>query len=374
MCKIKIVVDIDDTISKCENRDYKNAKPIKNVIDKINYLHDVLNYDVTLFTSRGMVSCNGDVDKAKRKNDKILKKWLEDNEVHYDRIVYGKPIADIYVDDKCMLPEKFVNGCFCELKGGSGYDVTRFGDVVKKKCSEQKMVSIQKWYNEMEKHKNINVSFPKIISKMYDCVYMEFIDGVNCCDDFTIKMFTTMLDTIVDFSKYKEYDFCVDDQIEKLESNNIADSFVFDECGKIKKAIDVCSNLIKGNAENFSKHNSLCHGDFIISNAIFKENNLYLIDPEFNDKSSSFLLDFAKLRMSLMGYENLFEISKSVVPGLFLKLLDYATKEMNVYEEVLILNYMYIIRLWRYRYKEKSEQVLLLLDKIERTLRKEGII
>ena len=37
----RIICDIDDTISITKNRDWENAEPIRNVIDKLNYLYDL---------------------------------------------------------------------------------------------------------------------------------------------------------------------------------------------------------------------------------------------------------------------------------------------------------------------------------------------
>ena len=56
-----LVIDIDDTICFTYNRDFENSKPNKEVIDKINELHDI-GWKITLFTARGAKSisiCRG---------------------------------------------------------------------------------------------------------------------------------------------------------------------------------------------------------------------------------------------------------------------------------------------------------------------------
>ena len=60
------------------NREYKNSVPDAEVIEKINKLYDLGN-KVVLYTSRGMVSCDGDIEKAIEKNESILKEWLKEN-------------------------------------------------------------------------------------------------------------------------------------------------------------------------------------------------------------------------------------------------------------------------------------------------------
>jgi len=37
----------------------------------------------------------------------MTEKWLKDNRVCYDELIFGKPAADVYVDDKAVLPEDF---------------------------------------------------------------------------------------------------------------------------------------------------------------------------------------------------------------------------------------------------------------------------
>ena len=43
--------------------------------------------------------CNGDVSKVIEKIGKITEDWLEKWKVPYDELIFGKPHADIYIDD-----------------------------------------------------------------------------------------------------------------------------------------------------------------------------------------------------------------------------------------------------------------------------------
>lgn len=63
---------------------------------------------MTLFTARGQVSCNGDLDLIHERVRPILVEWLERHAVEYDELIFGKPYADLYVDDKGMTPEEFL--------------------------------------------------------------------------------------------------------------------------------------------------------------------------------------------------------------------------------------------------------------------------
>ena len=174
MNNVKLVFDIDDTICNNKNRDYENAIPIQEVIDKINCLYNS-GAKIILYTSRGMVSCNGDLEKIIAKNKDVLERWLEKNNVKYNELIFGKPLGDLYVDDKAMNVRDFVNQEFYDMSGHSGYKVIRIGNIVKKEMSVENAIKLTDWYNMS---KGIAKS-PKIISNLYSTIYLEYIDGVN---------------------------------------------------------------------------------------------------------------------------------------------------------------------------------------------------
>ena len=119
-------------------------------------------------------------------------------------------------------------------------------------------------------------------------------------------------------------------------------------------------------------HCSFCHGDLILSNIIIGENDgeLYFIDPEMDEEASSYLLDLAKLRMSLMGYENIFGLSDVAnfsfnYKSEILKSFDNEMKEKGIYDLVILLNYMYVLRLWRYKPENQKYMVKQMIIELE---------
>ena len=71
----------------------------------------------------------------------------------------------------------------------------------------------------------------------------------------------------------------------------------------------------------------------------------------YDKNASSYLLDFAKLKMSLDGYEELFCNGKKI-SSKYKTILKKKLKKLGIYKEVLILEYMYCIRLYNY-HKDK---------------------
>jgi hypothetical protein len=89
-----IYIDIDETICDSpENRDYSQAMPILENIDKANNLYDE-GHTIIYWTARGSGS-----GKDWRE---ITKKQLIDWHVKYHEIKFGKPIYDLFIDDKVL--------------------------------------------------------------------------------------------------------------------------------------------------------------------------------------------------------------------------------------------------------------------------------
>jgi capsule biosynthesis phosphatase len=104
----KLVVDIDGTLcEQCPYELYSAANPIKPMIDKINRLFDD-GWEIVLFTSRGM-NYNKDPKEADEYFRDITEEWLIRHGVKYHTLLYGKPTATYYIDDKAMKPEEFLD-------------------------------------------------------------------------------------------------------------------------------------------------------------------------------------------------------------------------------------------------------------------------
>tara|TARA_R110002110_G_scaffold302317_1_gene516444 strand:- start:128 stop:421 length:294 start_codon:yes stop_codon:yes gene_type:complete len=94
-----IYVDIDETICNSpEDRDYSKAVPIKNNIEKINELY--YNGDTIVYwTARG----SGSGIDWREITEKQLDRWG----VQYHELKLGKPIYDLFIDDKNVNSKDF---------------------------------------------------------------------------------------------------------------------------------------------------------------------------------------------------------------------------------------------------------------------------
>jgi capsule biosynthesis phosphatase len=108
-----LVIDIDHTI--CTPNDaatntfekYGNATPIPEMIESIRKAREK-GYRIVLFTARRMATHDGDINKVIEDVGELTINWLKEHDVPYDELMFGKPNAVYYVDDKALRPDEFV--------------------------------------------------------------------------------------------------------------------------------------------------------------------------------------------------------------------------------------------------------------------------
>lgn len=100
---MRICIDLDGTL--CELR--KNGETYADVAAKpgaaemVRRLHDA-GHTIIIHTARNMGSTGHNVGKALKNVGKITLDWLEKNGIVYDEIFFGKPNADITIDDRVI--------------------------------------------------------------------------------------------------------------------------------------------------------------------------------------------------------------------------------------------------------------------------------
>lgn len=367
-----LTFDIDDTICVHKNRDYENAMPKLEVIHKINKLHNE-GYTIRLYTSRGMISCGGNVKKAERKNKRTLIAWLNKHNVCYDELIFGKPISDVYIDDKAMNVEEFMkqDTYFELLKGGSNMKVNRLGNTVKKECTEDKLERMINWYRDT---KDLPINSPNIHSFIYNNIFMEYIKGKNLYFYLSLSkselslLFKKLLDDINMFSKNKNTEYFD----VNIHINILNKCIGIDE--EVDRMIDRCTISLQKHSNILSNNASLCHGDLTLSNVqVDGKGDLWYLDSEYEINASSYLLDYAKVRMSLNNFEFHMGLSDSRISPIYLNYLDKYLKERGIFEIVYLLQYMFMIRVLRYKDEPYRNMLIIALKNMER-IDKGGIL
>ena len=104
---MRICIDLDGTIceTKTNEQSYLDVKPKKDAVKIISKLKKE-GHEIIIHTARHMKSCDNNVGKVIARQGQNLFKWLAKHKIPYDEIWFGKPLADVYIDDKA---EKFTN-------------------------------------------------------------------------------------------------------------------------------------------------------------------------------------------------------------------------------------------------------------------------
>ena len=97
----KICFDLDGVICTNTYGNYKDAKPLKKSIDKVNKLFDE-GYFIIIYTSRFMTLFNNDIKKINTVGYDFTKKQLDDWGLKYNKLLLCKPEYDLFIDDKSI--------------------------------------------------------------------------------------------------------------------------------------------------------------------------------------------------------------------------------------------------------------------------------
>lgn len=320
----RIICDIDDTISITKNRDWINAEPVQQVIDKLNFLYE-LGWEIWLVTARGQLSCNGKSEEADKKYRVQIESWLKEHGVKYHLLSFNKYLATYYIDDKNLTPEKFISLDIKPLKKGwSGAIVELHNGRVYK--THKNSIDASEWYKIAENFFYV----PKIYSLIGETLCMEYIE-INTPLKLqgvieVIEKCRSIRHEYADFSIY----------IERINTH----------CKHSNKFYQILPHL--ESIEKFCNDNkTFCHGDLTLENILPKNGNLYLIDPIFSKNDYlSYLLDITKFILSLRKNQMFIE-------------LEYIQKYFSYLPSnvILILEITQWIRIYKYAPNEEKIKI-----------------
>jgi capsule biosynthesis phosphatase len=98
---VRYCFDIDGTVFHAKHPDesYDDIVPIDGMPELIRSLHRDGNY-VILHTARNMKTHSNNIGKIIAKQVPIIIQSCQRYDIPYDELLVGKPLADIYIDDK----------------------------------------------------------------------------------------------------------------------------------------------------------------------------------------------------------------------------------------------------------------------------------
>lgn len=311
---------------------FKCPIAIKENVDFCNKIYKNGGH-IILFSSRGMVSTNKNIEYIEKEIRPKIEKILLDLKINYHELILGKPYADYYIDDKAVSAfsdlQKEIGFYFDSfLKARYHHNLKKQGDFVIKKGELS---------NESYYYNNIlscikKKFFPKVISAKEDEIIMNmvykktysdlFLSG-KLKDNHIISLLNSLKEIHSNFSEsVSDWGY-----IEKVYERFNSDKELYKELGINKKNIDKDIKNIK------SIDSSIIHGDPVFTN-VFED--LVFIDPRgsWDNKQSIFgdkHYDYAKVYQSICGYD--FYLNNQTPK------LNYIKKLKKTFEDWYNLNY-----------------------------------
>lgn len=146
-----LIFDIDGTICTQE-KDYSQAKPFNHIIEKINKKYDE-GYIISFFTARGSES---GIDWSK-----VTINQLNEWQVKYHNLYFGKPAALAYIDDRGIN----INNWEINIENLQ---------IINKKWGKEYLLDYNKYYAmkrlEIIQGKNISLQYHKIKNETWHIV------------------------------------------------------------------------------------------------------------------------------------------------------------------------------------------------------------
>lgn len=105
---MRIAIDLDGTICPIKQPDqsYADLEPLPGAVERIRELHAAGHY-IIILTARNMATRQGNLGQVMKNIGKLTLDWLDKFGVEYDEIYFGKPNAEIYIDDRALRFESW---------------------------------------------------------------------------------------------------------------------------------------------------------------------------------------------------------------------------------------------------------------------------
>lgn len=328
--KLRICFDLDNTLVTNPTivNDYSTVKPIVKNIQLLNNLKND-GHEIIIYTARRMATHKGNVGKVIKDIASITIDTLDKYDIHYDELIFGKPIADIYIDDKALnpyinnlsyfglfykndefIPNKINNNKYNQIKKVDNYIIkTGPYDILK---------------GELYYYQNIPQEFKNYFSSLIDFnknddileLKIDYIQGIPLYYLYKNGLLTTkIIDDLFDIlNKFHNYN----DGNKKITEENIKNNYItklrnrfnLNDYDFVDNASEILNEIIVGIETHFDPIiSNMIHGDFWFSNIILTYDDSYKfidmkgqVDNNLTIQGDVYY-DYGKLYQSIIGYD-----------------------------------------------------------------------
>ncbi len=337
--KLRICFDLDNTLVSypAVAGDYSTVKPINRNVVLLRKLKSD-GHEIIIYTARRMKTHNGNIGKVIKDIASITIDTLEKLNIEYDELIFGKPIADIYIDDRAINPNINTNdiayfGIFyldpCNKFIPNKIKNNKYNYI--RKCDEYiiKRGPIDILKGELFYYQNIPREFENYFPKLHNYseredsfieLKIDYIEGIPLYYLYKNKLLTfkhidNLFDILNTFHTYNDTNTDTKDTI--ITRDNIKNNYI----NKLRTRFnnqdyyfegsnEILEDIIKGTETHFEPIiSAMIHGDFWFSNIILTYDNNYkfidmkgVIDNTLT-LNGDIYYDYGKMYQSILGYD-----------------------------------------------------------------------
>jgi capsule biosynthesis phosphatase len=346
----RICFDLDNTLVSFPTKegDYSTVKPITKNIEYLRFLKSI-GCTIIINTARKMKTAGNNVETATRLAKDQVYKTLQEFDIPYDEIYFGKPYAHVYIDDlsanaMCNL-EKQVGMYNTAESARKSNSIAFLGDHVVKNSNDAKY---QSFYYENVPPQISNL-FPALISKNSETsITIEKINGVTISNLYVNKsllleqldMILSRIETIHSFVPYTSLSILpiYKNYAEKVSKRY--NSYDYSKFSNGKKVYESIMPLLAKYENENRGQASIIHGDPVFSNMLLTNENLIrFIDVRGNlggipSIYGDRFYDYAKILQSIVGYEFIvhdYRINDLYISPFYNRFMSYITERFGEY-------------------------------------------
>lgn len=332
---MRICFDLDNTLVTYPSipYDYSTVKPIDNMIQLARKMKDE-GHTIIIYTARRMKTHSNNVGAVVKDIGMVTLETLERFNIPYDEIIFGKPIADMYIDDRAVNPYR--NDIFCM---GYIYDIENakpinslppnrynnievINDIIHKTGPLDLISGEMYYYDNLPDNTNVINYFPKYYGSSTDMdrgtIKLEYIHGISYFSLYSQNLLTKKhIRSCFDFIELLHNQKSKTDlpSLQDVKDNYIAklitrfsvkENYPFDDAELIQ---NICLASLREYLDSDIVIVPFIHGDLWFSNAIYDFNgNTYFIDMKgrvYNKYTTGgdMMYDYGKLYQSILGFD-----------------------------------------------------------------------
>lgn len=309
--------DIDGTLvtkPQIEN-DYTTCEPIEKNINFLRHLKNLGHY-IILHTARRMRTHNGNVGRVIQDIGLITQEQLKKFNIPYDELVFGKPYASFYIDDRAIncesSLEKQLGYYNSTIKSRSFNEIEILDSMVIK---SGRIEGEKFFYRYLDKLPEVADIFPRFLDYSKDKIIIERVKGLNFSylysnNSLTDSQFNLLLNTLRRLHSNALSDITIETVIEhniqKIQQRYKSYDYnkFFEAKKTYTKILDFLNNYRPTSI-------NVIHGDPVFTNIIITDlNQIKLIDMRgqvgnIYTVCGDPIYDLSKIYQSLTGYDHI---------------------------------------------------------------------